>query len=300
LPASPLHTWPKSMSTYRFAFFFVSLTFLTLATEMNAEPQWMTLPPTPVLPNTDRSGYAPISGIKIWYAMFGRGEPVILLHGGLSNSNYWGNQVPVLAKYYQVTVMDSRGQGRSSRDGQPFSYELMAADVIGLMDYLKIQKAAIVGWSDGAIIGLVVAIRHPERLTKLFAFGANSDPSAVKDDVGESPVLKASVARREEEYQQLSPTPDQYQSVRDQIRKMQATQPNFTAEQLRAIKVPTWIVDGDHDEAIKRENTLFMADQIPAAGLLLQPGVSHFSFLQDPDQANNDILHFLRHVKAQP
>jgi pimeloyl-ACP methyl ester carboxylesterase len=282
------------MATSRFAFVFVLLTNLAVMTQMKADPQWLTLPPTPVLPNADRSGYAPVNGIKIWYAMFGHGEPVILLHGGLANSNYWGNQVPVLAKYYQVIVMDSRGHGRSSRDERPFGYELMASDVVGLMDYLKIRKAAIVGWSDGAILGLVIAIRHPERLTKLFAFGANSDPSAVKDDLVESPVFKACLARTEKEYRQLSPTPDQYESFRDQLSKMQATQPNFSAEQLRAINVPTWIVDGDHEEAIKRENTLFMADQIPGSGLLLQPGVSHFSFLQDPEQCNSDLLHFLQ------
>jgi pimeloyl-ACP methyl ester carboxylesterase len=285
------------MITYRCAFLFGILTILDVVTRVNGEPQWMTLPPTPVLPNADRSGYAPVNGIKIWYAVFGQGEPVILLHGGLANSNYWGNQVPVLAKYYQVIVMDSRGHGRSSRDQQPFGYELMASDVIGLMDYLKIPKAAIVGWSDGAILGLVIAIRHPERLTKLFAFGANSDPGGVRDDLGESAVFKACVARMEKEYRQLSPTPDQYQLFRDQVHQMQETQPSFTAEQLRAIKVATWIVDGDHEEAIKRENTLFMADQIPGAALLLQPAVSHFAFLQDPEQCNNDILHFLQHVK---
>lgn len=266
---------------------------------MNAEPQWMTLPTTPVLPRADRSGYAPVNGVKIWYAVFGCGEPVILLHGGLANSNYWGNQVPVLAKYYQVVVMDSRGHGRSTCDEQPIGYELMAADVIGLMDYLKIQKAAIVGWSDGAILGLVIAIRHPERLTKLFAFGANTDPSAAKENLGESPVLKLSAARREKEYQQLSPTPDKYNAFRDQIRQMQETQPSFTAEQLQSIRVPTWIVDGDHEEVIKRENTLFMADQIPGAELLIQPGVSHFAFLQDPEQSNSDLLQFLQHAKVQ-
>jgi pimeloyl-ACP methyl ester carboxylesterase len=74
------------------------------------------MPPTPMLPDADRSGYAPINGIRIWYAVFGRGEPVILLHGGFANSNYWGNQIPVLAKYHQVIVMDSRGHGRSSRN----------------------------------------------------------------------------------------------------------------------------------------------------------------------------------------
>ena len=63
-----------------------------------AEPQWMTLPPTPTLPDAPQSGLAPVNGIKIWYAVFGQGEPVILLHGGLANSNYWGEQVPALAE----------------------------------------------------------------------------------------------------------------------------------------------------------------------------------------------------------
>jgi alpha-beta hydrolase superfamily lysophospholipase len=109
----------SAMITDRCIFFFAVLAILTGVRHMNAEPQWMTLPPTPVLPQADRSGYAPVNGVKLWYAVFGRGQPVILLHGGLANSNYWGNQVPVLAKYYQVVVMDSRGQGRSTLDEQP-------------------------------------------------------------------------------------------------------------------------------------------------------------------------------------
>ncbi len=84
-----------------------------------AQPQWMILPPTPTLPSPKSSGYAPVNGIKIWYATFGQGEPVILLHGGLANSNYWGKQVPFLAARYRVIVMDSRGHGRSFRNKQP-------------------------------------------------------------------------------------------------------------------------------------------------------------------------------------
>jgi pimeloyl-ACP methyl ester carboxylesterase len=168
----------------------------------------------------------------------------------------------------------------------------MASDVLALMDYLKIPKAAIVGWSDGAILGLDIAINHPERLTKLFAFAANSDPSGVAD-IGQSPVFNAYIARAEKEYEKLSATPTEYNSFLEQISKMWETQPNFTKEQLNAIKVPTWIVDADHDEAIKRDNTEFMAAQIPGAGLLLQPRVSHFSFIQYPQQFNDNVLHFL-------
>ena len=277
----------------------VLVVLLTLASlPAMAEPQWMTLPPTPTLPTAERSGTAPVNGIKIWYAVFGHGDPVILLHGGLANSSYWGNQVKALQGRYQVIVMDSRGHGRSSRDNTPFGYDLMARDVLGLMDFLKLGKAAVVGWSDGAIIGLDIAMTHPERLTKLFAFAANSDPSGVAD-IAHSPVFNAFIARAEHEYGQLSPTPTEYKSFLGQIEKMWESQPNWTAAQLKAINVPTWIVDADHDEAIKRENTEFMAAQIPSAGLLLQPEVSHFSFIQDPAQFNQDVLHFLEHVKSR-
>ena len=257
-----------------------------------AEPQWLTLPPTPALPKAEESGFAPVNGIKIWYATFGKGEPVILLHGGLANSNYWGHQVPALAERYRVIVMDSRGHGRSTRDERPYGYELMATDVIGLMDFLKIPKAAVVGWSDGAILGLEIALRHRARLSKLYAFAANSDPSGVKD-VDKSPVFTAFIARAEKEYEALSATPGQYKPFLEQISRMWATQPHYTAADLNGITTPTWIVDADHDEAIKRENTEFMAAQIPGAGLLIQPEVSHFSFLQDPAQFTWSVMHFL-------
>ncbi len=263
-----------------------------------AEPQWLMLPPTPSLPKPVMSGYAPVNGVKIWYATFGRGSPVVLLHGGLANADYWGDLVPALAPHYRVIVMDSRGHGRSSRDAKPYGYDLMASDVLALMDYLKIDKAALVGWSDGAIIGLDIALHHPGRLSKLFAFAANSDPSGVKD-VNQSPVFTAFIARARKEYEKLSPTPTQYDAFLAQITKMWETQPNWTASDLEGIKVPTWIVDADHDEAIKRENTLFMADHIPGSGLLIQPQVSHFSFIQDPQQFNADVLHFLDHVQGQ-
>jgi pimeloyl-ACP methyl ester carboxylesterase len=278
--------------------FVVGFVLLLLAGDARAADQpWLNLPPMPSLPKPVQSGYAPVNGIRIWYASFGHGDPVLLLHGGLANADYWGNQVRALEKHYRVIVMDSRGHGRSTRDARPFGYDLMASDVLALMDFLNIRKAAIVGWSDGGIIGLDIAIHHPERLSKLFAFAANSDPSGVKD-VSQSPVFEAFIARAKREYEQLSPTPREYDSFLAQITKMWETQPNWTAADLQAITVRVWIVDADHDEAIKRENTLFMADTIPHSGLLIEPQVSHFAFLQDPQQFNEDVLHFLSHVKS--
>jgi pimeloyl-ACP methyl ester carboxylesterase len=91
----------------------------------------------------------------------------------------------------------------------------------------------------------------------------------------------------------------EYKIFLDEITKMWTAQPNFTANQLQAISVPVWIVDGDHDEAIKRENTLFMAREIPGARLLIQADVSHFSFLQNPARFNSDLLRFLKQAKRR-
>lgn len=104
----------------------------------------MTLPATPTLPPAESSGYASINNVTIWYAVFGHGRPVILLHGGLANANYWGKLVPEPAKKYPVIMMDSRGHGRSTCSDQPISYDLMASDVMGLIDVLKIKQAAVI------------------------------------------------------------------------------------------------------------------------------------------------------------
>ena len=146
--------------------------------------------------------------------------------------------------------MDSRGHGRSTRDAQPYGYDLMASDVIGLMDYLKLDKADIVGWSDGAIIGLDIAMNHPDRIGRLFSFAANSTVDGLKPDVLENPTFAAYIERAGEEYKKNSPTPDEYEAFLNQIGAMWASQPNWTEADLARIKTPVLIVDGEHDEAI--------------------------------------------------
>ncbi len=257
-----------------------------------AAPRWTVLPPTPMLSNPLRCGYVPIDGVKIWYAIFGHGDPVVLLHGGLANSAYWGNQIPVLARYHRVIVIDARGHGRSTRDARPLTHRLMATDVIGVMAFLKIDRAAIVGWSDGANVGLDIAMNHPDRLTRLFAFAGRID-SRENIRLTKSPAFDAYFARAASEYVRISPTPSDYASFVGDITVMWSTQPAMTADQLRRITAPTWIVDGDHDEAVSRQHTLTLADGIPAASLLIQPGVGHFAFLQDAKQFNQNVLHFL-------
>ncbi len=259
----------------------------------HAGQRWLTLPPTPTLPQAEASGYAPVNGIRIWYATFGKGEPVLFVHGGLANSNYWGEQVRALSTHYQVIVMDSRGHGRSTRDAKPYGYDLMASDVIGLLDFLKIKKVALIGWSDGAIIGLDIAMHHPERLSKLFAFAANYDPSGVADATNNQ-VVDAYIARAGEEYTKLSPTPTEYKSFVDQITHMWNSQPHWTKADFAKIKTSTWIADGDHDEMVKTDQPRTMADWMPNAGLLIEPDVSHFAFIQAPQQFNADVERFLK------
>ena len=258
-----------------------------------ANERWETLPPTPAPIATDRGGQAQVNGISIHYAITGHGSPVIFLHGGLANVDYWGNQVPAVAAHHTVILMDSRGHGRSTRDARPYGYDLMADDVIALMDALKIPKADIVGWSDGGILGLDLAMRYKDRVGKVFAFAANTLTSGVKDGLEKNPTFAAFIERAGREYRTLSATPDDYNAFVEQISRMWAEQPNWSDAQLRDIDTPVLVVDGDHDEAIKREHTEYMAATIPHAGLLILPNVSHFAFLQDPEQFNFAILHFL-------
>ncbi len=258
-----------------------------------AAERWQTLPPTPAPIPTEHSGQATVNRISVHYAIYGQGSPVILLHGGLANTDYWGHQVPELAARHTVILMDSRGHGRSTRDARPYGYDLMADDVVALMDKLNIPRADVVGWSDGAILGLDLAIRHKDKVGKVFAFAPNTVPSGVKDDVKDNPTFAAFIERAGHEYETHSATPKEYGAFVDQISKMWDAQPNWTDAQLSAIDTPVEVVDGDHDEAIKRGHLEYIAATIPHAGLLILPNVSHFAFLQDPAQFNFAIMHFL-------
>lgn len=281
----------------RFLASLVALTCLVCCplTMADAAALWETLPPVPRLPPAMASGQVTHDGARIHYAAYGVGSPVILLHGGLANSDYWANQVPALTSAgYRAILIDSRGHGRSTRDARPFTYELMASDVIAVMDALKIRRAAVVGWSDGAIVGLVMALRAPVRLTRVFAFAANMDPGGVKPDVLTNPTFSRFQAEAAEAYTRLSSTPGEFESFSRSVNRMWDTEPNYRAADLARIATPVAIVDGDHDEAIKREHTEYLARSIPGAKLIILPGVSHFAMLQDPRAFNSAMLAFLR------
>ncbi|PYY92278.1 alpha/beta hydrolase [Pseudomonas sp. TKO26] len=258
-----------------------------------AGERWQTLPPTPAPVAGAQAGYAEVNGIRLYYSKLGHGSPVVLLHGGLGNADYWGLQAKALAARHTVISVDSRGHGRSTRDARPYGYDLMADDVVALLDQLQIPRADFVGWSDGAILGLDLAMRYPQRVGKVFAYAANTQTSGVKEGVENNPTFAAYIERAGQEYARLSPTPKEYPAFVEQIGHMWASQPNWSDADLARIKAPVLIVDGDHDEAIKREHTEYMAATIPGAGLLILPNVSHFAFLQDPGLFNAALEHFL-------
>jgi pimeloyl-ACP methyl ester carboxylesterase len=265
---------------------------LLFALTVQAAQTWQTLPQPPPMPQPRASGMAPINGIRMYYALYGEGPPVLLIHGGLGHADIWGFQVPALSRDHTVIVADSRGHGRSTRSQQPFSYALMADDYLALLDFLKIDKVALVGWSDGGIIGLDIAIRHPERLSRLFSFAANFTPEGT-NDVANSPTFDAYFVRARKDYVALSPTPNEYDAFLKQISGMWATEPRYSNQQLRAITVPTMIFDGDHDEAIKSAHTRELAELIPGASLVIMKDASHFAMWQRPEEFNATVRKFL-------
>lgn len=250
----------------------------------------------PPLPAAAESGTVENNGARIWYARFGHGPAVILLHGGLGNAGNWGYQVPALvAACYGVTVIDSRGQGRSTRDGQPYSYELMAADTRAVMDKLGIARAAFVGWSDGADIALVLSHDTPERSAGVFFFACNADATGTLP-FQLTPAIERIYNHHVADYATLSPSPTGFEAMRDDLGVMQAAQPNYDAPKLAAVGVRVWCVLGEHDGFIRREHLEYMARTIPGARFVLLPGVSHFAPLQRPDAFNRTMLDFLAAV----
>ena len=246
------------------------------------------------LPVTHDQGYVEHDGARIWYATYGSGLPVILLHGGLGHSGNWGYQVPALVRRgYRAVVIDSRGHGRSTRDARPFTYELLTADVVAVMDALQLAQAGLVGWSDGACTALILASKAPTRVAGVFFFACNMDPSGAKRITEFTPILRRCIDRHAQDYKALSATPDQFDEFSAAVGRMQQTQPNYAAHDLAQISVPVAIVQSEHDEFIRREHAEYLAQSIPNAEFIDLPGVSHFAPLQRPEQFNTAILAFL-------
>jgi pimeloyl-ACP methyl ester carboxylesterase len=247
----------------------------------------------PPMPKPLESGSIPVNGIELYYAIYGHGVPVLLIHGGMGDADVWASEITPLAVDHEVIVADSRGHGRSTRTGAPLTYDLMASDYLGLLDYLRLSKVALVGWSDGGIIGLDIAIHHPERLTALFAQAANASPEGLTTHPARTTALAIFGRRLRSVYHRLFSAPEENPDLRKMVTEMWATQPNFTTAQLASIKVRTAIVIGDHDEVVRRDHTEYLARTIPGAKLITLPDVGHMAPLEDPSTYVTAVRDFI-------
>jgi pimeloyl-ACP methyl ester carboxylesterase len=260
--------------------------------------RWETLPLPPAMPQATKSSTITVDGAQIYYAIYGTPSadpPVILLHGGLGNSDHWANQVPALVEAkHEVIAIDSRGQGRSTHTNAKISYDVMASDVIAVMDALAVKQAAMVGWSDGGEIALKLAINHPDRVAKLFVFGANYNSEGSKPR-GNRPAqtFNAYAQKCRADYQRMSKTPKQFDDLTNWLLPVWRDPMNITKEQLTKIQAPAMIADGDHDEVIVLAQIQEMAKLIPHAQLKVFDDASHFALWQDPDDFTKALVEFL-------
>lgn len=258
-------------------------------------PLWKTLPVVPAMPKADESGLTQVNDIKMYYAIYNKSgkEPVVLLHGGLGSSDDWGFETPLLSKTHQVIVVDCRGRGRSSMANQPLDFDLMTSDLLGLMDYLHLKKVSIVGVSDGGIIGLLMAIHHPDRIDKLFAYGSNFDSTGYKTETPDTALLHNYMRMAKAKYMELSPTPEGFADMRKALFKMYETEPDIKPAELQSIKAPAVIADGEYEQFITREHTVLLAHLIPGAKLLIISNVSHGGPIQDPVSFHKAVMNLL-------
>jgi pimeloyl-ACP methyl ester carboxylesterase len=266
---------------------------LAISTTAHARPRWQTLPLPPPMPRADDRGNVEVAGAKIFYAVYGKGDPVVLLHGGLGNSDHFAFQLPALVDRFQVIAIDSRAQGRSTMGTAAITYDQMASDVVAVLDKLEIQRAAVVGWSDGGEVALKLAISFPGRVDRLFVFGANYDASGSKPRGSVTRTFAAYSGRCRSDHARMSKTGLSYGALVEALLPLWRNPTGITRDQLRAIKAPVMMADGDHDEVIALDQIEEMARLIPNAQLKVFRDASHFALWQDPKSFNNAMVEFL-------
>jgi pimeloyl-ACP methyl ester carboxylesterase len=262
---------------------------LALAAPAAAQtPVWETVKEPVALVAPKMTGRRQVGDVELYYEIYGEGRPVILLHDALGNASHWANQVGPLSLDRQVIVVDARGHGRSTRGDKPFSYGQMAEDVFGLMRQLGVEDVTVVGWGDGAIVGLDLAMRHPGWVRRLVMFGGNYDLSGLKPGVEKTATFAAYARKALADYNAMSPAAD-FERLFADMRTMWKKEPAYTARDLRKVKAPTVVMIAEHDETVEQEHSQKLAQALPAGRLLMLPGVSHFAPWQDPRRFNDTL-----------
>lgn len=261
-------------------------------------PRWLGLPEVPAMPEAAERGLRSINGIEMYVARYGDhpGTPVLMIHGGLAHADTWAAQVADLMQSHTVYVADTRGHGRSGNDGSAYNYERLAADYLGLLDALGIDKVHIVGWSDGANIGFLLSRTAPQRVASHFAHAGNVALDGVDPGVESNALFGQYIGKMASDYAGLSPTPEGFEAFVGEISTMWMTEKAGGLEALSAVEVPTVVVQSEHDEAILPAHAAAIAAALPNGELLTLPRVSHFAAFQAPEEYNATIRAFLARV----
>lgn len=231
--------------------------------------------------------YIATRGIKIYYETYGEGEPLLMIHGNGGSIHNFHHQIAFFSKHYKVILADSRAQGKSIDNGAILNYEMMADDMNALLDSLHIKSANVIGWSDGGINGLLLAMRHPEKVKKLATTGANLIPDAsVLDPAGVefiANITKELLAAKQDE------------STKNTLKviTMMALEPHISLTDLQKIRCPVFVIGGDSD-VIKPSHTVQIFENIPQAYLWIVPVSGHATLQRHKDEFNDKVLAFFQ------
>ncbi len=201
---------------------------------------------------TPTKGYAPVNGLKMYYEIHGRGEPVVLLHGAfMTITNNWTGWIEELSKTRKVIAVEMQGHGRTADIERDVTSENLADDVAALLDYLKIPRADVIGYSMGGGVALECAIRHPDKVRKVVIISSTfRRDGMVKEALDMFPNLTAEAFKGspiETEYKKLSPTPDEFPKFVKRILATATKEHDIAADQLKATTAPMFFIHGDAD-----------------------------------------------------
>jgi pimeloyl-ACP methyl ester carboxylesterase len=241
--------------------------------------------------------YIDIGGLNTWYEEAGAGEPLVLLHGGMCTNETWGAQTPAFAERFRVVAPERRGHGHTADVDGPLTYADMAADTIGFLDRVVGRHAHLVGWSDGGIVGLMVAISRPDLVTKLVVIGTNYDAAGIapeaEDTFAKMRPDSPDMAMFRNLYEMHSPDgPEHWPVVFAKFTEMAKREPHIPVVDLARIGAPTLVLVGD-DDLISLEHTIALFRAIPRSELAVVPGTSHAVVVEKPEVLNRLVLDFL-------
>ena len=222
-------------------------------------------------------------GIRIYCEIYGSGKPLLMIHGNGGSIGAFKNNIPYFAKNYTVIVADSRSQGKSVDPKDSLSFEMMADDQAALLDAVHVDSAYVLGWSDGGIIALLMAIRHPEKVIKLASTGANLWPDSTA-------IIPSFWIRDKQHFDTIDASKLKTAKEKNnwKLFSLDWYQPNITLTALHTIKCPSLIIGGDHD-LIRVEHTMAIFQNIPNASLWILPNSGHGTLIDYADEFNRKV-----------